>query len=108
MGNNFRALKDCILFRDICKEEWGCLISCLGAKVKTYKENEYIIMEGDRVFYVKVVLKGVAEVIRESLSGDKHIVAMLQASDMFAEGIVCMDESLSPVSVMAKKRQTFF
>ncbi len=103
MEKHYKVLSKCDLFRDIKKDELGCLISCLGAKVKKYKSGQYIFLAGDKLSYIEVVLSGLAEIIKENLAGNKHIVAMLQPSDLFAEGIVCTESRISPVTVRAKQ-----
>jgi CRP-like cAMP-binding protein len=41
--------------------------------------------------------------MKESLAGNKHIVAFLGPADMFAEGIVCTVKRISPVTVHVKE-----
>jgi CRP-like cAMP-binding protein len=76
---------------------------CLGAQVKNYKEEEYVFLSGDVVNYIGIVLTGVVEIMKESLAGGKHILAFLEPSDMFAEGIVCTARRISPVTVRVKE-----
>ena len=103
MKKYYKVLNKCVLFRDIKKNELGCLMSCLGAKVREYKSGQYIFLAGDKLNYIEVALSGLAEVIKENLAGNKHIIAMLQPSDLFAEGIVCTESRISPVTVRAKQ-----
>lgn len=103
MEKYYKILNKCVLFRDIKKNELGCLMSCLGTKVREYKSGQYIFLAGDKLNYIEVALSGLAEVIKENLAGNKHIIAMLQPSDLFAEGIVCTESRISPVTVRAKQ-----
>ncbi len=103
MEKYYKVLNKCVLFRDIKKNELGCLMSCLGTKVREYKSGQYIFLAGDKLNYIEVALSGLAEVIKENLAGNKHIIAMLQPSDLFAEGIVCTESRISPVTVRAKQ-----
>mgnify|MGYP001052913447 FL=1 len=103
MEKNYNVLSECVIFRHIKKGELGCLVSCLEAKVRKYKAGQYIFLAGDKLNYIQVVLSGLAEVIKENLAGNKHIIAMLQPSDLFAEGIVCTESKISPVTVRAKQ-----
>lgn len=102
MDQYFPVLKDCALFRGIEETQLAPLIKCMNAQMKKYKEEEYIFLSGDKIDYVGVVLTGAVEIMKENLAGNKHIVAMLQPSDMFAEGIVCTAARISPVTVRVK------
>ncbi len=103
MEKYYPILKNCALFRNIDEIEFGHLMKCLGAQVKSFRAEEYIFFSGDEVSSVGIVLSGVVEVMKESLAGNKHIVAFLGAADMFAEGIVCTVKRISPVTVRVKE-----
>lgn len=76
-------------------------MACLSAQVKHYNEEEYLFFAGDRLDHIGIVLSGRLEILKESLAGNKHIIAILDPSHMFAEGIVCTATRLSPVTVQA-------
>lgn len=104
MQQYYPILKDCALFRKINEVDFGHLMKCLGAQVKSYKEDEYILLSGDEVNYIGIVLTGNVLIMKESLAGNKHIVAFLGPSDLFAEGIVCTAARISPVTVQVKEK----
>ena len=97
------VLKKCALFRNIEEKEIGMLLGCLGAQIRSFSEDDYIFLSGDVVNYVGIVLSGLVEIMKENLAGNKHIVAFLGTSDMFAEGIVCTLKRISPVTVHVKE-----
>ncbi len=97
------VLKKCALFRNMDESELGSLLKCLGAQVRSFAAEEYIFLAGDEINYVGIVISGVIEIMKESLAGNKHIVAFLGPSDMFAEGIVCTANRISPVTVQANE-----
>jgi CRP-like cAMP-binding protein len=103
MEQYYPVLKDCALFRRIGESEFGSLMKCLDAQVRSFRSDEYIFFSGDEINFVGIVLSGVIEVMKENLAGNKHIVAFLGASDMFAEGIVCTVKRISPVTVRVKE-----
>lgn len=103
MELNYEVLKNCALFRRMNDREIESLMQCLGIQVKSFKADEYIFFSGDQVNHVGIVLSGMVEVMKENLAGNKHIVAILGASDMFAEGIVCTGNRISPVTVRVKE-----
>jgi len=97
------VLKNCALFRGIDEKDYGSLLSCLGTQVKSYEAEEYIFFAGDIISSVGIVLTGIVEVMKENLAGNKHILAFLEPSHLFAEGIVCTVKRISPVTVQVKE-----
>ncbi|NLJ97170.1 MAG: Crp/Fnr family transcriptional regulator [Clostridiales bacterium] len=98
MDKYYPILKKCVLFRGIEESKYKHLLGCLGGKIRSYNEDEYIFFAGDEINHVGVVLSGRIEVLKENLAGNKHIIAVLDPSDMFGEGIVCTSSRLSPVT----------
>lgn len=99
----YPVLKKCALFRNIEEKDFAGLIGCLGAQMKSLVADEYVFIAGDEVNYIGILLSGKIEIAKESLSGNKHIVALLGPSDMFGEGIVCTVKRISPVTVQVKE-----
>ncbi len=96
-------LKKCALFRNIEEKDLDRLLHCLDSQLRSYAAEEYIFLSGDEVNYVGILVSGVIEIMKESLAGNKHIVTFLGPSNMFAEGIVCTANRISPVTVQAKE-----
>ncbi|MDF2822169.1 MAG: hypothetical protein K0R15_2617 [Clostridiales bacterium] len=96
----------CPLFNDINKEELLHLINCLNVRVKSYKSDEYVFLTGDEVNYIIIILSGSIEALKENLAGNRHIIALLEPSDLFGEGIVCTKKRISPISTRAKENST--
>jgi len=103
MEKYYPILNNCALFRQIEEVDLGNLLKCLGAQVKKYQAEDYVFIAGDEVNYVGIILVGIVEILKENLAGNKHIVAFLGPSHMFAEGIVCTDKRISPVTVRIKE-----
>jgi len=97
----YDVLRKCVLFRGVEENKFRNLLYCLDGQVKKYHEEEYIFFAGDKVSHVGVVLSGRIEILKENLAGNKHIIAVLDPSNMFAEGIVCTASRLSPVTSQA-------
>lgn len=103
MEQYYPILKRCALFRGIEESNYMDLLGCLDAQIKHFNEDEYIFFAGDKINRVGVVLSGTVEILKENLAGNKHIIAILDSSHLFAEGIVCTADRLSPVTVQAKE-----
>lgn len=98
MEQYYPILKKCVLFRGIEESNYKHLLGCMDAQVKNFEDEEYIFFAGDEINHVGVVLSGRVEILKENLAGNKHIIAVLDPSNMFAEGIVCTASRLSPVT----------
>lgn len=103
METYYPIIKKCALFRGIEENNYKHLLGCLNVQIKHFKENEYLFFAGDRINKVGVVLSGSVEILKENLAGNKHIIAILESSHLFAEGIVCTTNRISPVTVQAKE-----
>lgn len=103
MDQYYSALKKCALFRRIAESDFKSLLTCMDAQVKSFHAEDYIFFAGDEINHVGIVLTGLIEIMKENLAGNKHIVAFLEPSDMFAEGIVCTVRRISPVTVRVKE-----
>ena len=103
MEKYYPVIKKCVLFQKITEKDLPLLLKCLNAQIKGFQEEEYIFFAGDEVHTVGIVLSGVIEIMKESLAGNKHIIAFLEPADMFAEGIVCTAQHISPVTVRVNK-----
>ena len=103
MEQHIKLLTNCILFRGIREEEIGSLLTCLNSFTKNYSDDEYVFFSGDEINHVGIILNGSAEIIKESLAGSRHIMAFLGPANIFAEGIVCTPNRISPVTIRAKE-----
>ena len=88
MEQYYPILKNCALFRKISEQEIASLMVCLGAQVRSFKAEDYIFFSGDEIGSVGIVLSGIVEVMKENLSGNKHIVALL-------DRLICSGKGLS-------------
>jgi CRP-like cAMP-binding protein len=67
MEEIYTILIKCPLFTNIKETEYKGLLSCVNSYTKGFKSNEYILLSGDEVNYVRIVLSGSLELIKENL-----------------------------------------
>lgn len=103
MENHIKTLSKCALFKNIKEEDFNGLLSCLNSYTKNYKNDEYVFFSGNVINHVSVLLSGSVEIIKENLAGSKHIMAFLGPAQIFAEGIVCTAQRISPVTIRVKE-----
>ncbi len=76
-------------------------LTTLSAKVKSFKQDDYIFMCGDAVSAIGVVLTGCVRVSKENIDGNINIISELRTSELFAEAFLCAGITVSPVTVQA-------
>lgn len=99
--NEITILKSCMLFADLSDADLPGMLHCLSADIRFYKKSCAVILEDDPVHSVGIVLSGAVQVIHEDYLGNKHILAELLPSEIFAETFVCAGIKKSPVTVMS-------
>ncbi|MBU3812562.1 MAG: Crp/Fnr family transcriptional regulator [Candidatus Niameybacter stercoravium] len=104
MKDYLSVLEKTRLFKNIEPSDLEKLINCLRGEVRKYESGTCIIALEQEVNHIGIVLEGQVEVVKENIAGDRNIIAMLEKSGMFAEGIVCTQKRLSPVTVRAKTK----
>lgn len=97
------VLAKCPLFMNINENEYKTLLTCINSYIKNFQNDEYILFAGDKINSLGVVISGSIEIIKENLAGARHIIDFLGPSDIFAEGIVCTLENISPITIRAKE-----
>lgn len=104
MNKYLHVLEKTSLFKGVDPSDLEHLMVCLGGFSKKYELGEYIIQLGQEVNHIGIILEGQAEVVKENIVGDRNIIAVLDPSHIFAEGIVCTTKRLSPVTVRTKTK----
>lgn len=105
-----RAYYDIILksslFTGVTSMDLDHILTCFDIIPQTLPADSYVFFQQDQVNFIYLVLAGSVEVIKETFSGSRHIIAMLGPSHLFGEGIVCTKHRKSPVSVRTKEATT--
>lgn len=99
MSNN--NMRECPLFEGVEDAEIDSLLSCLGAKRRTYKKDAFIFRVDDPAQHVGIVLSGGANVIQEDFWGNRAIMMHVGRGDLFGEAFSCGKSERLPVSVIA-------
>lgn len=91
------------LFVDITSVELESMLRCLRSSVGKYSKNEYIRVAGEHHAEVGIVLSGKTAIVKDSLQGDRVIVAVLQPGDLFGEMVAFSEKRVWPATVMAQE-----
>lgn len=95
------AAKDCLLFRDIDREELSALLACLDFRIRSYGRNDIVNMAGEPFEGIGVVIEGEVSVVRENAAGERIVFAILGRGDLFGEMAAFTGVSEWPATIIA-------
>src|SRR5690554_1357226 len=73
------------LFQNMSGEEITEMLQRIGAHVLSYKKNETISMENEKLDGVGIILKGVVSIGKDTYAGDRLMMARLSQGEIFGE-----------------------
>ena len=81
-------LKKTKLFSGVKEEEISLLLSCLGARLCTYKKGEYVIREGEHLSAISILVEGRLHIQKDNYWGNRSILSEISVGEMFGEAYV--------------------
>ena len=89
------------LFKGVEPNNIEEMLKCLSPIFRKYKRNDLITIAGDPFQGIGILLKGEASVSKETPSGNRMVIHMIEPGDMFGEMIAFSDYSSWPATVQA-------
>lgn len=105
MPNNasiIQTLQQCPLFQNLTSDEISHVLECFHTNIKDLVSQTIVFSNGEIVNNIYIVLEGTVEIVKETYNGNRHLMMAVGPSSIFAEGIVCTKNRISPVTVFAK------
>lgn len=102
------SLKKTPLFNGIDENELLTMLKCINPKIVSYKKNDYIALAGEKFNSLGVIAEGEASISMENAAGNRIMMAILKAGDMFGEMLVFSKLSAWPANVQAQEPCTVF
>lgn len=78
-------LKRTRMFSGVSEEEIGAMLSCLQARLCTYKKGEYVLRQGERIDNIMVLVEGKLHIQHDDYWGNRSIINMISTGEMFGE-----------------------
>lgn len=78
-------LKRTQLFSGVGEEEILSMLSCLGARLYSYKKGEYVLRQGEYVTDIAVLVQGKLHIQNDDYWGNRSILGQIMVTEMFAE-----------------------
>ena len=94
-------LKNTKLFSGISEEEINTMLSCLQAKLCTYKKGEYVLRQGEYINNIMVLVEGKLHIQRDDYWGNRSIINMVSVSEMFGEAYAAPESGALMNDVLA-------
>jgi CRP-like cAMP-binding protein len=96
-----KNLTHCPLFAGISETDMRTMLTCFKPRVAGFKRGEYVCLEGDEQETIGVLLSGRLNVNRETMAGNKMVMAVLSPGDLFGEMAAFSGRNKWPASVSA-------
>jgi CRP-like cAMP-binding protein len=96
----FPELLSMPIFYGIEEKNMETMLNCLGAYIRVYKKDQYIILFQDEVEAVGIILSGKVQMIREDLWGNKTLFVFMEKGELFGETFSCGAHRRATVSFL--------
>ena len=105
MKRYIETIQKCLLFNDIEQEDLINLLTCMGAKVKTFEKEEYIVEENKDVTISGIVLSGSIQLVQYDYNGNRTILSRIEPLQLFGEANSFSSETM-PTNIVAAENST--
>lgn len=103
MEKYLNILNSCTLFDGIASENLLRMLTCLGARVEFFDKKYTVIAAGNPAKFIGLVLSGGVQMVKTDFYGNRSIVAVSEAGEMFCEAFACAEVDSIPLSVVASE-----
>lgn len=100
-------LKHTQLFSGVGDEEISTMLTCLQAKLHTYKKGEYVFRQGEYIDKITVLVKGKLLIQRDDFWGNRSIIHVINIGEMFGEAYVAPESGALLNDVIADEDSEF-
>lgn len=104
------VLKRTQLFSGVGDDEISSMLSCLGAKLFTYKKGEYVLRQGEHLNDITILVEGNLHIQRDDYWGNRSILGQIAVGEMFGEAYVAPESGalLNDVVAVENSAVIFF
>ena len=99
-------LKRTKLFSGVADDEINSMLSCLDARLQSYKKGEYVLRQGERLNSITVLVSGELYIQRDDYWGNRSIVNRIDVGEMFGEAYIAPESGALLNDVIAVEDST--
>jgi len=103
-----KSLREAPLFRGIEDDALNAMLNCMKPKMQLYKQREIVALHGQPFDGIGVIAGGRVSLNKETVSGNRIILNILDAGDIFGEMVAFSDSEVWPVTVIAQDDSCLF
>jgi CRP-like cAMP-binding protein len=101
-----KTLDSCVLFGGIDHESLSVMLDCLKPRIVRCKQREIIVAYGQRFQGIGIIASGKVALTKETYSGNRIIMGILDAGEIFGEVVAFSDNRVWPMTVIAQDEST--
>ncbi len=106
MKKYIEILKRTQMFSGVGEDEITSMLSCLGARQKSYKRGEYVLRQGEHLGDILVLAEGKLHIQKDDYWGNRSILGQVAVGEMFGESYVAPDSGVLLNDVIAIEYST--
>lgn len=99
-------LKKTKLFSGVGEDDVTSMLSCLGARLKSYKKGEFVLRQGEHLSDIVVLVDGKLHIQKDDYWGNRSILGLIDVGEMFGEAYVSPESSSLLNDVVAVEDST--
>lgn len=99
-------LKRTQMFAGVGEEEIGSMLTCLNARLVSYKKGEYIFRQGEHLRDIVVVVDGIVHIQTDDYWGNRSILGQITVGELFGEAYVAPQSGALLHDVVAVENST--
>ena len=102
------VLKQTKLFAGVEEEDVFSMLSCLGARLRTYKKGEYVLRQGQRLSDILVLAEGSLYIQKDDYWGNRSILGHIGVGETFGEAYASPESGALLNDVVAVENSSVF
>jgi len=102
------VLKRTKLFAGVGDEDIVSMLSCLGARLCTYKKGEYVLRQGERLNDILVLAEGSLHIQKDDYWGNRSILGHIAVGEIFGEAYTAPESGTLLNDVIAVESSAVF
>jgi len=106
MKKYIKILKKSRIFAGVSEDEIEAMLSCLNARVLSFKKGEYVLRQGEMIRDILILVEGSLHVQREDYWGNLSILSHVDVGEMFGEAYVAPESGSLMNDVVAVEDST--
>lgn len=102
------VLKRTKLFSGVGDDDISTMLTCLGARLLTYKKGEYVLRQGEHLSDILVLAEGRLHIQRDDYWGNRSILGHIGVGEIFGEAYVAPESGTLLNDVIAVEESSVF